>query len=85
MTTQNLAYASRFDPYGEMGHVKALPIGEAVEAYVKAVEFTATVGRVTGYPGGTVAWDLEIHRRAKLVEEAAYCVFLSGLVARVSN
>jgi hypothetical protein len=85
MNTGNVVDATRYDPYGEMGHVKALPIAEAVEAYVKAVEYSGNVGRVTGYPGGTLAWDLEVHHRTKLVEDAAYCVLLSGFAARTEG
>ena len=85
MTTSNPADATRYDPYGEMGHVKPLPIAEAVEGYVKAVEYSSSIGLPSGYPGGTLAWGLEVQRRTKLIDEAAYCVLLSGFAARASN
>lgn len=68
----NPADASRYDPFGEMGHNVAVSPAEAVEAYVKAVEHAGAVGRITTYPGGSEAW----------IAEAAHCVLLSGFAAR---
>ena len=76
------ASATRYDPFGEMGHVVAVSPAEAVEAYVKAVEHAGDVGRITTYPGGKEAWIAEVARRKTLVAEAAYCVLLSGFAAR---
>lgn len=78
----NQADASRYDPYGEMGHIVAVSPAEAVEAYTKAVEYAGSVGRVSTYPGGTKAWAAEVDRRDRLVDEAAHCVLLSGFAAR---
>lgn len=82
MRISNPGDATRYDPYGEMGHIIALPIGEAVEAYVKAVEYKGSIGRITGYPGGKGAWAAEAERRDILLKEAAHCVLLSGFAAR---
>lgn len=75
----NPADATRFDPYGEMGHVKATTPADAVKAYADAVVFASQVGRITDHRGGRVAWQEEHNRRAKLVTEAAHCVLLTGL------
>lgn len=85
MSMGNPADASRYDPYGEMGHVKALPLAEAVEAYTQAVERMGSIGRITGYPGGSAAWKVELQKRTIVVSEAAYCVLLSGFAARTGE
>lgn len=82
LVRRKLAEASRYDPFGEMGHIVAVSPAEAVEAYTKAVEYAGDVGRVSTYPGGTKAWTVELARRNRLVDEAAHCVLLSGFAAR---
>ena len=81
MSQSNPADATRYDPYGEMGHIKATTPAEAVKAYADAVVFSLAMGRISTYPGGRVAWQAESSRRAKLVEEAAHCVLLTGFAA----
>lgn len=77
--------ATRYDPYGEMGHIKAATPAEAVKAYADAVVFASSVGRITGYPGGREAWQNEHTRRSKLVTEAAHCVLLTGFAECAGN
>lgn len=70
--------ATRYDPYGEMGHVKATTPEEAVKAYAAAVKYRYSGKRFDEFPGGREEWQADQNRRVQLMEEAAHCVLLTG-------
>ena len=70
--------ATRYDPYGEMGHVKATTPEKAVLAYAAAVEHRYSGKRAGEFPGGRAEWQEDQRKRVQLMEEAAHCVLLTG-------
>lgn len=77
----NPADATRFDPFGEMGHVKAITLGDAARLVREATEAQqATVSKLL--QAKRAVTDLEADKTAAdtKLREAIHCLHLSALV-----